>query len=704
MSSIGAVVSSQRVIVDSFSKSVAVVNAGPPGPPGPPGAPGPQGPQGDPGIGATPIASTAEVFAGVETNKSVSPAGLRSVSTFTDVRWFGAVGDGVTDCLSAFNQALTHASQNSGVVLITKGIYLISNTWVIRKSNVKIIIDPSATVKMTAASTYGGTIAIAEGTAYGGSDAAQLENVWIGGGGWVTSVGDLENAIGVVRAKNVVVEGLNVSAGRFGITFQVNVDNSAIIRNIVWLAHAAAIDISDTALTMHDNRIEGNIVISSTVSGVLAGEGIRCTGFDGLIVRDNVIMASDGRGIRIYGTVSVTAYNLICSGNRVLSTGSYAGDFQYVTRVNGDFGQFIGGLVNLAFLIDVDISLSISNSDIGSSLTLNTLSGKSKIKALITGQTAVTGALSVTAPPIGHEWEIHVGPGSHNRICANAVSLKLNGTAEGGSIEPFGTGCVLLPSSNLAVDGGRIRQSVAYAASITPVFWTTKTCAVTLTGNLTIQNMGTVTPAKIPGHRITFQFTQDAVGFRKVSWGSSYITEGLIVNVLPNAVTTVVFESDGVNWVYISNPNGSTSTFRTILAADVVNNNAVANTLQDVTGLSFPVLANTRYYLRAFIVYSSAAATTGSRWVLNGPTLSELAYRVESPLSATSLSFSAGNTAYGQPAASSASSVVSGNIVELTGLIKCTENGLVVVQFASEVASSAITAKAGSFIEYSILG
>lgn len=704
MSSIGAVVSSQRVIVDSFSKSVAVVNAGPPGPQGPPGAPGPQGPQGDPGIGATPIASTAEVFTGTETNKSVSPASLRAVSTFTDVRWFGAVGDGVTDCLSAFNQALTHASQNSGVVLITKGIYLISNTWVVRKSNIKIIIDPSATVKMTASSTYGGTIAIAEGAAYGGSDASQLENVWIGGGGWVTSIGDLENAIGVVRAKNVVVEGLNISAGRFGITFQVNVHKSAILRNVVWLAHAAAIDISDTSLTMQDNRIERNIVVSSTVSGSLAGEGIRCTGFNGLIIRDNVVMESDGRGIRVYGTFSVMAYNLVCSGNRVLSTGSYAGDFQYITRVNGDFGQFIGGLANLAFLVDIDVSLSISNSDIGSSLVLNTLSGKSKIKALITGQTAVTGALSITAPPIGHDWEVHIGPGSHNRICANAVSLNLKGTAVAGSVEPFGTGCILLPSSNLAVDGGRIRQSIAYAASITPIFWTTKTCAVTLTGDTTIQNMGTVTPAKVPGHKITFQFTQDATGFRKVSWDTSYVVSGLIVNVLPNAVTTVTFESDGTNWVYVSSQNGSMSTFRTILTADVVNNNAVANTLQDVTGLSFPVLANIRYYLRAFIIYSSAATTTGSRWVLNGPTLSELAYMVESPLSATSLSFSAGHTAYGLPAASSASSVVSGNIVELTGVIKCSANGLVVVQFASEVASSAITAKAGSFIEYSILG
>lgn len=43
------------------------------------------------------------------------------------------------------------------------------------------------------------------------------------------------------------------------------------------------------------------------------------------------------------------------------------------------------------------------------------------------------------------------------------------------------------------------------------------------------------------------------------------------------------------------------------LAADVVNNNGVANTMQDVTGLSFPVLAGQTYWFRFAINYTAAS-------------------------------------------------------------------------------------------------
>lgn len=141
-----------------------------------------------------------------------------------------------------------------------------------------------------------------------------------------------------------------------------------------------------------------------------------------------------------------------------------------------------------------------------------------------------------------------------------------------------------------------------------------------------------------------------------------------------------------------------------LLAADVVNNNAVANTLQDVVGLSFPVVAEQRYWFRFCIQYTAVATTTGSRWTINGPSTSELRYRSEYSLSATTRTLNEGLSTYGVPAAANASSAaVAVNIAVIEGFVVPSVDGDVIARFASEIASSAITAKQGSFVEYMAL-
>jgi hypothetical protein len=56
--------------------------------------------------------------------------------------------------------------------------------------------------------------------------------------------------------------------------------------------------------------------------------------------------------------------------------------------------------------------------------------------------------------------------------------------------------------------------------------------------------------------------------------------------------------------------------------------------------------------------------------------------------------------AYNLPAASNASSVIAMNMAIIEGIIKPSANGTVIARFASEVANSAITAKAGSVCYY----
>jgi hypothetical protein len=139
-----------------------------------------------------------------------------------------------------------------------------------------------------------------------------------------------------------------------------------------------------------------------------------------------------------------------------------------------------------------------------------------------------------------------------------------------------------------------------------------------------------------------------------------------------------------------------------VLASDVTNNNGVANTMQDVTGLSFAVVAGQTYWFRAHCDYTAAATATGSRWSINGPgSPTRLSYRSTYSLGIASETINSGLTGYDQPAASNATSAATaGNTAIIEGFITPSSDGTVIVRHASEVLSSAIVAKAGSILQW----
>jgi len=140
----------------------------------------------------------------------------------------------------------------------------------------------------------------------------------------------------------------------------------------------------------------------------------------------------------------------------------------------------------------------------------------------------------------------------------------------------------------------------------------------------------------------------------------------------------------------------------TVLASDVINNNATANTIADVTGLSFPVVAGKIYWFEFNIFYTAQATTTGSRWSINGPAApTALTYTSEYSLAATTTTRNANNLTYDLPAASNATSAATGsNKAVVYGFIKPSADGTVIARFASEVSGSAITAKIGSMVRW----
>lgn len=166
-----------------------------------------------------------------------------------------------------------------------------------------------------------------------------------------------------------------------------------------------------------------------------------------------------------------------------------------------------------------------------------------------------------------------------------------------------------------------------------------------------------------------------------------------------NGSTTAYLNGNGT----YSTPAGTTSTI-SFLSGNVINNNAPANTIADVTGLSFPVVANSTYRFKFFIVYTSAATTTGSRWSINGPATTFVNYNSNYTLTATSQTANSGVAAYDKPSGASASSLASGNIAIIEGIIRPSANGTVIARFASEISASAITAIANqSWVEYQVI-
>lgn len=158
------------------------------------------------------------------------------------------------------------------------------------------------------------------------------------------------------------------------------------------------------------------------------------------------------------------------------------------------------------------------------------------------------------------------------------------------------------------------------------------------------------------------------------------------------------FGSDKISVEYQSIP--LTSGFTTvILGTDYTNSNAVANTLEDITGYSFPVTNGKTYWFRFQFLVTSAVGTTGHRVTINGPTTSELTYYTLL-IAATNSAGAYWSSTYGLPASTVATTPSSGGMGYLEGIATFSANGTLIGRVASEVAGSGVTIKAGSVILY----
>ena len=162
-----------------------------------------------------------------------------------------------------------------------------------------------------------------------------------------------------------------------------------------------------------------------------------------------------------------------------------------------------------------------------------------------------------------------------------------------------------------------------------------------------------------------------------------------------------VLDCFGSNKISIEyQPIPLTSGFTTvILGTDYTNSNAVANTLEDITGYSFPVTNGKTYWFRFQFLVTAAAAATGHRVTINGPTTSDLSYYTLL-IASTSSASSSWNATYGLPANTTATTPLTGGMGYLEGIATFSADGTLIGRVASEVAGSGVIIKAGSIIYY----
>ena len=162
-----------------------------------------------------------------------------------------------------------------------------------------------------------------------------------------------------------------------------------------------------------------------------------------------------------------------------------------------------------------------------------------------------------------------------------------------------------------------------------------------------------------------------------------------------------VLDCFGSNKISIEyQPIPLTSGFTTvILGTDYTNSNATLNTLEDITGYSFPVTSGKTYWFRFQFLVTAAASATGHRVSINGPATSELSYYTLL-VASTSSAGATWNSAYGTPLTTNATTPLTGGMGYLEGIATFSADGTLIGRVASEVAGSGVTIKAGSVIYY----
>lgn len=103
--------------------------------------------------------------------------------------------------------------------------------------------------------------------------------------------------------------------------------------------------------------------------------------------------------------------------------------------------------------------------------------------------------------------------------------------------------------NNTGISGNTTFQSVVYSGTVTPNLQLGTIISVgELTGDISIANPS-LTFGPAIGDSLTFIFTQDATGGRKITWGTAYKPVSWLVNSEASSVCSITYIYNGTNWI-----------------------------------------------------------------------------------------------------------------------------------------------------------
>lgn len=296
-----------------------------------------------------------------------------------NVRDYGAVGDGVTDDLPAFQAAFASLGVEGGQVNIPDGHYYLSDSLNIDCEYIKVSCTPNALIEArnVETSSLGHVVAFVGHVGLGTDVGPQRGYAEWDGGRIVTNIdGDNENALACVRYKQFIVRNLTVPvAGRKAVTAQYGVDH--IVIDGVDIGHTGnaavsieydCIDVQITNVTIKKSNRWGffltdikNVRLSNITVSDVVDHGIYARNIENFSVSDVVIDGTQMHGINldsVTGLVSiqkarVSNVNAVYSG---LATQGTGGDLSVHSCVFDDSALAFSGSWNTLVMNDVDLS------------------------------------------------------------------------------------------------------------------------------------------------------------------------------------------------------------------------------------------------------------------------------------------------------------------------------------------------------------
>ena len=523
---------------------------------------------------------------------------VNATQLFANVKDYGAKGDGTTDDTTAIANAIAAVQPSqivtigtTGTVFFPAGVYITSPLPALSEQVSLVGIGPGTTIKLKASSSSSANLI----TNYqGGSASSQMINV-----SNMILDGNKSNQSAGAYQSGIVMNN-PAPSGSYGYTDGRHTFHGLTIQNftgdgLVMVANSGATFVNNVSSWFNDG-FGFNVHEDAYFSNCDAGS----TGLDGFLIQGGsnrftgckswfsgrALVNSRGANSGSQPTVNAPTANPWCGGNftvpLVFSLANGFGNGWHWTNINGTSKgtNFSGGTYTSCGAQD-NARAGFYLDDCGR----QTLSG---IEADSNNNNGTSDGTS-GGTPVGSFAGVEIANSSSNNIVqgiswnrsANvnqqAAALRLDSSSSRNRSELafFGklngaTNNMPALTSDSVMAGNYIKfaseggyNAASFASSYTPDPFISSVIALTLTGNITLNNpalSGTNGGAGIyypPGMTLSFLLTQDSTGSRTVTWGNNYT---LSASWLPapqaNAVTVIKFTYNGSSWVADGGQNG----------------------------------------------------------------------------------------------------------------------------------------------------